>query len=131
MAEVETKRPPLKKIRYQLLRHPEITNAEWGRRWGISRERVRQLRVKLELPTSQSIQADLAVERQRQKEHEKRVREEVLGRQIRPDPCPVCGGKVTMLRKVTCSSGCARRYQANSKYRYRRVDDRGPSRGRV
>lgn len=118
-----SQRPSLEEIRRLMRRHPEVPNAEWARRWGISRERVRQLRLKLKLPASADLRQRAREKRRSEILVERELRRQIMAAQTKPDPCPVCGGRVSGLRQVTCSPGCAERYAGNSKYRWRR--DRG------
>ncbi len=113
--EQPRKTPANSAMRRAIRRNPRATNVEWAEKWGVSRERVRQIRIRLGLPASSIVQKELRKSRVKQKEAERMRREAVLSDRL----CPVDGLPVPEIRLTTCSSVCAREYRSNSKYRWR------------
>lgn len=117
VVEVKSERraPPDSEIKRLVKRYPFRSNQEWASEWGVSRERVRQLRARLGLQTA----SDALTERRALTQAKRAKDRERLERKIKPTPCPVCGGPVPGTRQTTCSPGCAKAYSGNSKYRYK------------
>lgn len=110
-----SKQPARSAMRRAFLRDPSRPNTEWAREWGISRERVRQIREKLGLEPVSTYQAREREQIREQQEQERQKLEAAFSDR----ECPICGNKVPALRKRTCSSPCAQKWRGNSKYRFR------------
>ena len=112
------KTPPVSVMRRDLNRNTRRPNSYFAKKWGVSRERVRQLRSRLGFPASSVIQAAVRDEAKATKAAERAKMEATLSDRI----CPVDGKPVPMLRRTTCSTECATLYRGNSRYRYKKVN---------
>ena len=117
MADVRRKTPPVSVMRRDLNRNSRRPNSYFAKKWGVSRERVRQLRCRLGFPPSSVIQTAVRAEAQAKKAAERAKMEATLSDRL----CPVDGKPVPMLRRTTCSSECAELYRGNSRYRYQKA----------
>jgi hypothetical protein len=107
-------------MRRAFSRFPAKANTEWAKEWGISRERVRQIRQNMGFPPVSRSQQE---ERDRLREEQEAERQARLER-LTDRECPVCGSPVPEVRITTCSSPCASKWRGNSKYRFRSASDR-------
>ena len=108
--------PPVKEQRAAFRQHPQRSNQEWATEWGISRERVRQLRKQLGLAPSSQIARQVRAEHKARQQAEKAIERARLSDRI----CPVDAAPVPVSRDLTCSAKCAATYRATFRYRVTR-----------
>ncbi len=105
-----------KQLRVTFLEHPKRNNQDWANRWGITKERVRQLRKSLGLAPSSQILRQIRAEDKAKADAAKAVEAARLSDRI----CPVDGAPVPVRRDLTCSSDCAQRYRSTFIHRVKR-----------
>ena len=110
------KTPSVNIIRQQFRKHPVRSNQQWADEWGISRERVRQLRSELGLPPFSQIARQIRAEQRATRAAEESLRKSRLSDRV----CPVDGALVPVSRDLTCSSGCAEVYRSTFTHRVSR-----------
>ncbi len=108
--------PPVKEQRAAFRSEPSKTNQGWATEWGISRERVRQLRKALGLAPSSQIQRQIRAEKKARDDAAKAIDKARLSDRI----CPVDAAPVPVSRDLTCSSKCAGVYRSTFLYRVNR-----------
>ncbi len=117
MASGRRKTPSVSVMRRDLGRNSRRPNSYFAKKWGVSRERVRQLRAQLGFPASSVIQTAVQTEMKATRAADRAKLEATLSDRF----CPVCDSPVPVLRRTTCSTGCATLYRGNSRYRYQKV----------
>jgi len=110
------KAPPVNTLPGLFKKHPIRSNQEWAPEWGISRERVRQLRVELGLPPFSKIARQIRAEQRQLRAAEETARRSRLSVRV----CPVDGSLVPVSRDLTCSSECAEVYRSTFVHRVQR-----------
>ena len=108
--------PPVKEQRLAFRAEPTKSNQDWATEWGISRERVRQLRKQLGLAPSSQIQRQIRAEEKARVDAAKAIDKARLSDRI----CPVDAAPVPVSRDLTCSSKCAGVYRSTFRYRVNR-----------
>lgn len=108
--------PPVNQQKAWFRQYPTRTNQDWATEWGISRERVRQLRKALGLAPSSQIRRLLRAEAKARADAQKAIDKARLSDRI----CPVDSAPVPVSRKLTCSSKCAGVYRSTFTYRVTR-----------
>lgn len=110
--------PPVKRLRVLFRQHPSRSNQDWADEWGVTRERVRQIRSELGLPPFSQIRRQISAENRERRRADEAMRRARLSDRL----CPVCQGLVPVLRRLTCSPKCAHLYRTVWKYRAKRQD---------